>query len=181
VAERVIEPTLAALAEAGTPFVGCLYVGLMVSSDGFRALEFNARFGDPETQVVVPLAGPGFLDLLLAAARGELAGPALAPVVAGAAVVVVAAAQGYPAVPRTNDPITGLDDLDDDVLCFHAGTARDERGRLVTAGGRVLGIVGRGADVATARRRAYENLERVHFAGMWSRSDIATLTAGAKR
>ena len=96
-------------------------------------------------------------------------------------VVVVAAAQGYTAVPRTNDPITGLDDLDDDVLCFHAGTARDERGRLVTAGGRVLGIVGRGADVATARRRAYENLERVHFAGMWSRSDIATLTAGAKR
>src|ERR1019366_5936548 len=84
VAEQVIEPTLAALAEAGTPFVGCLYVGLMVSPDGFRVLEFNARFGDPETQVVVPLAGPGFLDLLLAAARGELAGPAPAPA-AGAA------------------------------------------------------------------------------------------------
>ena len=181
VAKRVIEPTLAALAEAGTPFVGCLYVGLLVSRDGFRVLEFNARFGDPETQVVVPLAGAGFLDLLLAAARGELAGTAPAPVVAGAAVVVVAAALGYPGAPRTDDPITGLDDLDDDVLCFHAGTARDGRGRLVTAGGRVLGIVGRGADVATARRRAYENLERVHFAGMWSRSDIATHPAGAWR
>jgi phosphoribosylamine--glycine ligase len=181
VAQRVIEPTLAALAEAGTPFVGCLYVGLMVSPDGFRVLEFNARFGDPETQVVVALAGPGFLDLLLAAARGELAGPGLSPVVAGAAVVVVAAAQGYPGAPRTDDPITGLDDLDDDALCFHAGTARDGRGRLVTAGGRVLGIVGRGDDVATARRRAYENLERVHFAGMWSRSDIATLPAGGRR
>ena len=180
VAEQVIEPTLAALAEAGTPFVGCLYVGLMVSSDGFRVLEFNARFGDPETQVVVPLAGPGFLDLLLAAARGELAGPAPAPV-AGAAVVVTAAAQGYPAAARTGDPITGLGDLDGDVLCFHAGTARDEHGRLVTAGGRVLGIVGQGGDVATARRRAYDNLERVHFAGMWSRSDIAVLPAGARR
>jgi phosphoribosylamine--glycine ligase len=180
VARQVVEPTLAALAEARTPFAGCLYVGLMVSSDGFRVLEFNARFGDPETQVVVPLEGLGFLDVLLASARGELGGQAPAPA-AGAAVVVVAAAQGYPATPRTGDPVTGLGDLDADVLCFHAGTARDERGRPVTAGGRVLGIVGRGVDVATARRRAYENLERVHFAGMWSRADIATLPAGARR
>ena len=180
IAEQVVEPTLAALADAGTPFVGCLYVGLMLTADGIRVLEFNARFGDPETQVVVPLAGPGFLDLLLAAARGELTG-AGPPPVAGAAVVVVAAAQGYPAAPRTDDHITGLGDIDDDVLCFHAGTARDQRGRLVTAGGRVLGIVGQGADVATARHRAYQNLERVHFAGMWSRSDIAILPAGVRR
>lgn len=180
VARQVIEPTLAALAEAGTPFVGCLYVGLMVSPDGFHVLEFNARFGDPETQVVVPLAGPSFLDVLLAAAHGELSGPVPEPA-AGAAVVVVAAAQGYPAAPRTDDPITGLGDIDTDILCFHAGTARDDLGRLVTTGGRVLGIVGRGGDVATARRRAYENLERVHFAGMWSRSDIAALPAGARR
>jgi phosphoribosylamine--glycine ligase len=180
VAERVIEPTLASLAEAGTPFVGCLYVGLMLSPDGFRVLEFNARFGDPETQVVLPLAGSDLLDRLLAAARGELTGPGPAPA-AGAAVVVVAAAQGYPGAPRIDDPIIGLDDLDGDVLCFHAGTARDQRGRLVTAGGRVLGIVGQGRDIATARRRAYENLERVHFAGIWSRSDIAILPAGARR
>jgi phosphoribosylamine--glycine ligase len=180
VARQVIEPTLAALAEAGTPFVGCLYVGLMVTPDGFQVLEFNARFGDPETQVVVPLAGPGFLDVLLAAAHGDLSGPVPEPA-AGAAVVVVAAAQGYPAAPRTNDPITGLGDIDTDILCFHAGTARDDLGRLVTAGGRVLGIVGQGLDVATARRRAYENLERIHFAGMWSRSDIAVLPAGAMR
>ncbi|MGO8686319.1 MAG: phosphoribosylamine--glycine ligase [Candidatus Dormibacteria bacterium] len=177
VAERVIEPTLAALAEAGTPFVGCLYAGLMIGPDGLRVLEFNARFGDPETQAVVPLAGAGFLDLLLAAARGELEGRS-APPPAGAAVTVVAAAPGYPAAPRVGDPILGLGDLDADVLCFHAGTARDERGRLVTAGGRVLGIVGQGRDVGEARRRAYENLGRVHFAGMWSRSDIATLPAG---
>ena len=179
VAERVIEPTLAALAEAGTPFVGCLYAGLMIGPDGLRVLEFNARFGDPETQAVVPLAGAGFLDLLLAAARGELEGRS-APPPAGAAVTVVAAAPGYPAAPRVGDPILGLGDLDADVLCFHAGTARDERGRLVTAGGRVLGIVGQGRDVGEARRRAYENLGRVHFAGMWSRSDIATLPAGVR-
>jgi phosphoribosylamine--glycine ligase len=179
IAARVIEPTLAALAEASTPFTGCLYVGLMLSSDGLRVLEFNARFGDPETQVVVPLAGPGFLDMLLAAARGELGDQA--PVASGAAVVVVAAAQGYPSTPRTGDPILGLEELDDDALCFHAGTARDPRGRLVTAGGRVLGIVGQGHGVVEARRRAYENLERVHFAGMWSRSDIAVLPTGVRR
>ena len=180
IAEQVVEPTLAALADAGTPFVGCLYVGLMLTADGIRVLEFNARFGDPETQAVVPLAGPGFLDLLLAAARSDLTGPAPPPT-AGAAVVVVAAAQGYPAAPRIDDHIVGLSEIDDDVLCFHAGTSRDQRGRLVTAGGRVLGIVGQGEDVATARRRVYENLERVHFAGMWSRSDIATHPAGAWR
>ena len=106
---------------------------------------------------------------------------AVPPPASGAAVVVVAAAQGYPLAPRTGDHITGLGDLDDDVLCFHAGTARDQRGRLVTAGGRVLGIVGRGDDIATARHRAYQNLERVHFAGMWSRSDIALLPAGVRR
>jgi phosphoribosylamine--glycine ligase len=179
VAARVIEPTLAALADAGNPFVGCLYVGLMVGPDGFHVLEFNARLGDPETQVIVPLQGRGFLDLLLAAARGELGAPGPPP--QGAAVVVVAAAHGYPGTPRRGDPILGLEELDPDVLCFHAGTARDQRGRLVTAGGRVLGIVGQGADVGQARRRAYENLERVHFAGMWSRSDIAVLPAGARR
>jgi phosphoribosylamine--glycine ligase len=180
VGDRVIEPILAALADAGTPFVGCLYAGLMVGPDGLRVLEFNARFGDPETQAVVPLAGTGFLDLLLAAARGELDGRAPAASV-GAAVTVVAAAPGYPTSPRVGDPIVGLDDLDADVLCFHAGTARDLRGRLVTAGGRVLGITGQGRDVGEARRRAYENLGRIHFAGMWSRSDIAILPAGVRR
>ena len=107
IAEQVVEPTLAALADAGTPFVGCLYVGLMLTADGIRVLEFNARFGDPETQAVVPLAGPGFLDLLLAAARSDLTGAAPPPT-AGAAVVVVAAAQGYPAAPRIDDHIIGL-------------------------------------------------------------------------
>ena len=181
IAETIIRPTLAALAEAGTPFVGCLYAGLMLTADGPRVLEFNARLGDPETQVVVPLAGPSFLDLLLAAARGELLDSASVSGRAGAAVIVVLAAHGYPGQPRVGDPVVGLDELDDDVLCFHAGTARDERGRLVTSGGRVLGIVGRGRDLAAARRRAYDNLERVHFPGCWSRSDIASLPVGTRR
>jgi phosphoribosylamine--glycine ligase len=184
VAERIVAPTLAALAEAGTPFIGCLYAGLMLTAAGPRVLEFNARFGDPETQVVAPLAGAGFLDLLLAAAHEELPpadGGHAQPATAGAAVVVVAAAQGYPGSPRTGDRISGLDQLDAAALCFHAGTASDDRGRLVTGGGRVLGIVGRGADVAEARRRAYENLARVRFDGLWSRSDIAANVVGARR
>jgi phosphoribosylamine--glycine ligase len=96
-------------------------------------------------------------------------------------VVVVAAAQGYPGSPRVGDLISGLDQLDDGVTCFHGGTARDARGRLVTSGGRVLGIVGRGVDVATARGHAYDNLGRVRFDGMWSRSDIGVIPARAPR
>ncbi len=184
VAERVVRPTLAALAQTGTPFIGCLYAGLMLTSAGIRVLEFNARFGDPETQVIAPLAGECFLDVLLAAARGELAeAPAANAGGAGprAAVMVVAAAQGFPAQPRAGDPIVGLESIDEDVLCFHAGTARDARGRLVTAGGRVLGLVGLGADLGSARRRVYDNLDRVRYSGAWWRMDIAADAVGARR
>jgi phosphoribosylamine--glycine ligase len=140
-------------------------------------LEFNARFGDPETQAIVPLCGDTLLDLLVAAAHGDLS--ITEPVGSrGSAVVVVAAAQGYPGPPRVGDVISGLDRLDDGVTCFHGGTARDGRGRLVTSGGRVLGIVGLGADAATARDRAYDNLGRVRFDGMWFRSDIGMTPAG---
>jgi phosphoribosylamine--glycine ligase len=184
IAGNIIAPTLAALAEEGTPFIGCLYAGLMLTDGGPKVLEFNARFGDPETQVVAPLAGAGLLDLLVAAAHGEIPAATEGPADPGtgeAAVVVIAAAQGYPAQPRTGDLIVGLDQLDADIVCFHAGTARDERGRLVTAGGRVLGIVGRGGDVAVARRRVYDNLGRVRFTGLWARSDIAASAVGARR
>ena len=180
IATGIIRPTVAALGEAGTPFVGCLYAGLMLTSAGPRVLEFNARFGDPETQAVVPLCGDTFFDLLLAAAHGDLSG-APPGVARGAAVVVVAAAQGYPGSPRLGNAISGLESLDDDVICFHGGTSRVESGSLVTAGGRVLGIVGRGPDVSTARRRAYDNVARVHFDGMWSRSDIGAIPVGTPR
>lgn len=169
---EVIEPAVAALADAGAPFVGCLYAGLMLTAAGPRVLEFNARLGDPETQAVLPLAGDRILDDLLAAARGELE-PAPPSVPERSAVVVVACADGYPAPPRVGDVIHGLGDLDEDVLCFHAGTARNQQGELVTASGRVLGITGIGDDLASARRHAYANIEKINFDGMRVRTDIA--------
>ena len=172
----VVRPTLQALQDAGTPFVGCLYAGLMLTPRGPRVLEFNARFGDPEAQVILPLAGENALDLFLAAARGELADAAAQPEDT-AAVVVVACADGYPAPPRVGDVIHGLDEIGDDALVFHAGTSRREDGELVTAGGRVLGVVGRAGDVAAARRRAYATIERVQFDGMRVRTDIAAQLA----
>ncbi|MHB8489232.1 MAG: phosphoribosylamine--glycine ligase [Candidatus Dormibacteria bacterium] len=180
VARTVLEPCIAALREQGSPFVGCLYAGLMLTPHGVRVLEFNARFGDPETQVVLPLLGGSLLEVLTACAEGAV--PAgIAPVAHGAAVGVVAAAAGYPGDVRRGDVITGIDALDDDVLCFHAGTRRDGDGTLRSAGGRVLCVTAVGADVETARARAYGNLARVHFEGMQSRTDIGRpATAGVR-
>jgi phosphoribosylamine--glycine ligase len=180
VSRTVLDPCISALRDQGNPFVGCLYAGLMLTPDGVRVLEFNARFGDPETQVVVPLLDESLLDILTACARREIsAGVARAR--PGAAVGVVAAAAGYPGDVRRGDVITGTDSLDTDVLCFHAGTARDAGGSLRTAGGRVLCITATGPDVEAARARAYGNLARVHFDGMQARSDIGQpVPAGAR-
>ena len=180
VTQTVLAPCIDALRARGTPFVGCLYAGLMLTPDGVRVLEFNARFGDPETQVVLPLLDEPFLDVLVACARGEV--PAgVAPAKPAAAVGVVAAAAGYPGDVRRGDVITGIEALDDDVYCFHAGTARDTDGTLRTAGGRVLCVSATGADVDAARARAYGNLARVHFDGMQARTDIGRpVTAGAR-
>jgi phosphoribosylamine--glycine ligase len=171
VARTVLQPCIQALNEQGNPFVGCLYAGLMLTPHGLRVLEFNARFGDPETQVVLPLLGESLLDVLTACAQGEVVAGS-APVTHGAAVGVVAAAAGYPGDVRRGDAITGIDTLDDDVVCFHAGTRRDVDGTLRTAGGRVLCVTAIAADLEAARARAYGNLARVHFDGMQSRSDI---------
>ncbi len=143
----------------------------MLTPRGMRVLEFNARFGDPETQVVLPLLDEPLLEVLMACARGEV-GDGVAPAADGAAVGVVAAAAGYPGDVRRGDEIGGLEELDDDVLCFQAGTALDGDGRLRTAGGRVLCITATGADVEAARARAYGNLARVHFDGLQARTDI---------
>jgi phosphoribosylamine---glycine ligase len=178
VARTVLLPCIRALGEQGNPFVGCLYAGLMLTPHGMRVLEFNARFGDPETQVVLPLLGESLLDVLSACAHGEVV-PGIAPVGHEAAVGVVAAAAGYPGDVRRGDAITGIDALDEDVVCFHAGTSRDGGGTLRTAGGRVLCITAIGANVEAARARAYGNLARVHFDGMQSRTDIGRpATAG---
>jgi phosphoribosylamine--glycine ligase len=180
VSRTVLDPCIAALREQGNPFVGCLYAGLMLTPDGVRVLEFNARFGDPETQVVLPLLDESLLDILTACVRGDVsAGVARAR--PGVAVGVVAAAAGYPGDVRRGDVITGTDALDDDVLCFHAGTARDGAGTFRTAGGRVLCVTAIGPDVEAARARAYGNLARVHFDGLQARSDIGRPVAAGAR
>ncbi len=166
----VLQPCVDLLRARGTPFAGCLYAGLILTATGIRVLEFNARFGDPEAQVTLPLLDEPFVGLLAAAAGGTLQ-PGSARVRPLAAVGVVAAAHGYPGSVRTGDTISGLDRLDRDVMCFQAGTRRDGA-ELRTAGGRVLCAVALGADIDAARERAYANVLRIQFAGMHIRRDI---------
>jgi phosphoribosylamine--glycine ligase len=175
--DAIHRPVLAELARRGTPFVGTLYAGLMVTADGPRVLEFNARFGDPETQALVPRLDDDLLDVLVAAARGDLAGARLEPS-PGAAVTVVAAAGDYPASGDAGTPIRGVEAATDaGALVFHAGTAL-RGGELVTNGGRILGVTGVGATVAAARAHAYDALGMISFEGMRYRRDIAAVAAG---
>ena len=170
--ERVHRPVISELARRGAPFVGLLYAGLMLTAEGPKVLEFNCRFGDPETQAVLPLVDGDLLEALAAAARGELAGVSLGHVV-GAAVTVVLAAGGYPGSDDSGSPIDGLDRADAaGALVFHAGTAR-RGGRVVTNGGRILAVTGCGESVAAARVAAYAGAERISFPGMRYRTDIA--------
>ncbi|MEX0673550.1 MAG: phosphoribosylamine--glycine ligase [Gaiellaceae bacterium] len=176
-AEEIVEivhrPVLEELARRGSPFLGCLYAGLMLTEDGRRVLEFNCRFGDPETQSLLPRLEGDLAAVLAAAAAGELAGEL--GVAEGAAVTVVLAAGGYPERGDSGSPIEGIDAAEaDGALVFHAGTALRD-GRLVTNGGRILGVTGRGATVALARQQAYRAVGRISFAGMRYRSDIAEL------
>ncbi|HET9979104.1 MAG TPA: phosphoribosylglycinamide synthetase C domain-containing protein, partial [Ktedonobacterales bacterium] len=162
-----------ALAARGTPFRGLLYAGLMITESGPQVIEFNARFGDPETQVVLPRLESDLLELCSAVADGAL-DRAPSPVWSDeAACGVVVAAEGYPGPYAKGLPIAGLDALDPDILVFHAGTLRQPDGQLVTSGGRVLTLVARGATVAEARARVYANIARVQFMGARWRSDIA--------
>jgi phosphoribosylamine--glycine ligase len=172
VRNMVLEPTVSGLRAEGRPYRGALYAGLMLTSDGPRVLEFNCRFGDPETQVIVPLLGGDLAELLRACAGGRLA-PDEMEIRPGAAVCVVLAAEGYPERPRAGDPIGGIDlGLETGALVFHAGTAL-HGGRLVTGGGRVLSVVGVGPDVDTATARAYTAADRIGFAGKQMRRDVA--------
>lgn len=167
----VFTPVLRTLAARGMPYRGILYAGLMLTTDGPRVLEYNARFGDPETQALLPLLKSDLLDLTWRAATGDL-GDVQLEWHAGAAVCVVLAAAGYPGNPHTGDLIEGLDNVPADVLVFQAGTMRNQAGQLVTAGGRVLGITGLGPTISVARNHAYTAIERLHFAGMQVRHDI---------
>jgi len=176
----VVVPAIAELRRRGTPYRGLLYAGLALTSRGPRVVEFNARFGDPETQVVLdrlatPLAGP-----LAAAASGSLSGTGPLEWAPGAAVTVVVAAAGYPVSPLTADVIEGIDDAErvPGAYVLHAGTGTDRGGQVVSAGGRVLNVVGTGPDLSAARAVAYAAAARIRMRGGWFRRDIA---AGAAR
>ncbi len=167
----VLRPIVEGLRDAGTPYLGCLYAGLMVGSAGIQALEFNARFGDPEAQVVLPRLETDLIALLEAAARGELGG-ARGSWTSRSSVGVVLASRGYPGTYATGYPIEGLGTIERDVVVFHAGAAADPSG-YVTAGGRVLTLVALGDSMVEARERAYGNVERIRFQGMTYRRDLA--------
>jgi phosphoribosylamine--glycine ligase len=175
----VHRPVLAELRQRGAPFVGILYAGLMLTGDGPRVLEFNCRFGDPETQSLVPLLGGEFGGALAAAAAGELAGVAL-DTVPGAAVTVVLAAGSYPEHVDRGTPITGIERAEElGALVFHAGTAL-HGDRLVTNGGRILGVTGLGDTVAAARAAAYSAMSEIEVGEARYRTDIAETAAAGR-
>ncbi|GAA2070818.1 phosphoribosylamine--glycine ligase [Streptomyces albiaxialis] len=177
VVATVLEPTVNELRRRGTPFSGLLYAGLAITSRGVRVIEFNARFGDPETQAVLARLKTPLGGFLLAAATGRLADFPALRWSDGAAVTVVVAAHDYPAKPRTGDRIEGLDAVaeqdEPEAYVLHAGTKRDADGHLVSAGGRVLSVTATGAGLREARERAYAAVGRVRLDGSHHRSDIA--------
>jgi phosphoribosylamine--glycine ligase len=175
VTARVLQPTVDEMARRGTPFTGLLYAGLALTKRGVRVVEFNARFGDPETQPLLALLTSPLGVVLKAAADGRL--PDVGPLTwsDGAAVAVVVAAEGYPAGPRTGDTVHGLADVGrlDGVEVLHAGTRADGEGRVVTSGGRVLAVTAVGKDVADARAKAYDGVALLRIDGSHHRTDIA--------
>ena len=180
VLDTVIRPAVAELRRRGTPYAGLLYAGLALTAAGIRVVEFNARFGDPETQVVLDRLATPLGGLLRAAADGGLAGAGPLRWAPGAAVTVVVAAEGYPGAPVTGDRIDGLEDAQraGGAYVLQAGTARSAAGNLVSSGGRVLDVVGTGADLADARAAAYAAAGKIRMRGGWYRRDIAERAAG---
>jgi phosphoribosylamine--glycine ligase len=171
----VLQPTVDEMARRGTPFRGLLYAGLALTSRGLRVVEFNVRFGDPETQPLLALLDSPLAPLLIGAATGTLASVPVPVWKPGAAVSVVMASKGYPESSSRGDVIVGTETLDNepDVDVIHAGTSRDPSGRLVTDGGRVLAVTAVGKSVADARAKAYEGVSSISFAGAQWRHDIA--------
>ncbi|MBX9397203.1 phosphoribosylamine--glycine ligase [Streptomyces sp. TRM72054] len=180
VLHSVLQPTVDELRRRGTPFSGLLYAGLAITGRGVRVIEFNARFGDPETQVVLARLKTPLAGILMAAATGNLANLEPLRWSDDAAVTVVVASHNYPGTPRTGDPITGLDavaELDaPHAYVLHAGTKRDGD-TVVSAGGRVLSVTATGGDLGEARERAYRAVSRIHLDGSQHRTDIAAKAA----
>lgn len=183
VVATVAQPVIDEMAARGTPFTGVLYCGLALTSRGTRVIEFNARFGDPETQGVLAQLRTPLAGVLLAAAEGRLADLPPLEWAEGAAVTVVVAAKNYPSAPRTGDPIGGLAEVEEEpnVHVLHAGTAYNDNGVLISAGGRVLSVVGHGPTLAAARERAYKGVEFITLEGFHHRTDIALAAAEAER
>jgi phosphoribosylamine--glycine ligase len=171
--DEIVKPTLAAMRARGAPFQGVLYAGLMLTADGPQLIEYNVRFGDPETQVLVMRLDSDLLPLLAACATGTLAGLSVPRWTEGAALTVVMAARGYPGAYVKGDPIRGIDRADamDGVKVFHAGTAiRD--GEIIANGGRVLNVTARGDGIAAAQRRAYAAVDVIDWPEGFARRDI---------
>jgi phosphoribosylamine--glycine ligase len=171
--EAILRPVVRAMNREGREFRGVLYAGLMVTSDGPKVLEFNARFGDPETQVILPRLKSDLTDIMLATVQGRL-DDVTPEWDSDACVGVVMASGGYPQSYTPGLPIAGLDRVDEDIMVFQGGTVERE-GELYTNGGRVLTVVGRGKDVAEARQRVYSNVNRIQFEGCYYRQDIGLM------
>jgi len=170
VQRTILEPVVHAMAQEGVPYKGVLYAGLMATPQGVKVLEFNARFGDPENQVMIPRLKTDLVDIMLAVINSSLDRINI-EWSNEACVGVVMASAGYPGSYKTGFPITGLDKLDAGILIFHAGTTMREG--IVTDGGRVLTVVARGKTLEEARDKVYINLPRIHFEGCHYRRDIA--------
>jgi phosphoribosylamine--glycine ligase len=172
VARDILVPTVRAMAEEGIPYKGVLYAGLMLVDGEPVVLEFNARFGDPETQVILPLLETDLVDILVAVIHGNLDRLRI-EWSSDACVGVVAASAGYPGNYKTGFPIRGIDGMDNDVLVFHAGTKLGNDGIIYTDGGRVLTLTGMGKDMVEAREKVYSNIPNIYFEGCYYRKDIA--------
>ena len=172
VMETILKPAVRAMANEGIPYKGVLYAGLMIASDRPKVLEFNARFGDPETQAILLRLQTDLVDILLAVIDNRL-GEATMEWTDDACVGVVMASAGYPRNYKTGFPITGLNNLDKDILVFHAGTKLGDNSQVYTDGGRVLTVTTTGKNMAEARAKVYQNLPRIHFDGCHYRKDIA--------
>ena len=172
VKETIIAPTVKAMVKEGIPYKGILYTGLMLTSNGPKVLEFNARFGDPETQVILPRLNSDLLDIFLAIYEDRL-NQIQIEWNTNACVGVVMASAGYPGSYQTGFPIDGLDKVDRDIMVFHAGTTQDENSRILTDGGRVLTVTAVGKTIGEARDKVYKNLPTIHFNGCFYRKDIA--------
>ena len=169
---KIIAPTLQALKAQDRPFIGCLYAGLILTTDGIKVIEFNCRFGDPETQAVLPLLKGDFLKLLYSASEGKLDVNSVS-YNGGSAVCVVAASLGYPGQYKKGLEIFGLDELPENTIVFHAGT-KENKGKILTNGGRVLGITSvlEENDLQKAKNLAYKAMDKIHFSNMYYRTDI---------